>query len=150
MKVKKNSKSVLTPSKESFIPIFIWPHYNSFSWYARCSHHQQPHHYIHTILYSKKIKIINLTYMISILNSIFTVVFYAMRWIKLDPTCTCFAKKINQLNLLYIYMFLYLQPDKSYESHELMCHIIVCNHSLGQNDTLKFIYYSMILFLIYL
>jgi hypothetical protein len=50
---------------------------------------------------------INLT--LSILNSIFTVVFYATRWIKQDLSCICFEEFLNQLDLLYIYIYLYLQ-----------------------------------------
>jgi hypothetical protein len=57
--------------------------------------------------------------MISILNSIFTVVFYGMKWTKLNIACICFEKFINQLNLLYICIYLYLQQNKSYETHEL-------------------------------
>jgi hypothetical protein len=41
--------------------------------------------------------------MISILNPIFTIVFYPTRWIKLDHTCICFKEFLNQLNLLYKY-----------------------------------------------
>jgi hypothetical protein len=41
--------------------------------------------------------------MISILNSVFTIVFYPTRWTKLDPTCICFEEFLNQLNLLYKY-----------------------------------------------
>jgi hypothetical protein len=41
----------------------------------------------------KNFKIINITYMISILNFIFMVVFHAMRWIKHDHICICFEKK---------------------------------------------------------
>jgi hypothetical protein len=40
--------------------------------------------------------------MISILDYVFTVVFYMMRWIKLDIICICFEEFMNQLNLLYI------------------------------------------------
>jgi hypothetical protein len=47
---------------------------------------------------------INLTHMISILNSVFTVMFYVARWSKLDLTCICFKEFLNQLNLLYIYI----------------------------------------------
>jgi hypothetical protein len=32
-------------------------------------------------------------------------------------TCICFEECLNQLNLLYIYICLYLQHDKSYESN---------------------------------
>jgi hypothetical protein len=46
---------------------------------------------------------INLTYRISILNSIFTVVFYVTRWTKQDHTYIYFEEFLNQLNLLYIY-----------------------------------------------
>jgi hypothetical protein len=38
---------------------------------------------------------IYLTHMISIENSIFTIVFYVMRQIKLDLTCMCFSKNLN-------------------------------------------------------
>jgi hypothetical protein len=62
---------------------------------------------------------INLTYMISILNFIFIIVFYVTRWIKLDLVCICFEEFINQLYLLYIYICLYLQQDKNYGMHEL-------------------------------
>jgi hypothetical protein len=46
---------------------------------------------------------INLTYMISILNFIFIVMFYAVRWSKFYPNCIYFKEILNQLNLLYIY-----------------------------------------------
>jgi hypothetical protein len=68
--------------------------------------------------------------MISILNFIFSVVFYAMRT-KLDSTYIYFEEFLNQLNLFYIYICLYLQQDKSYEPCELMSHIMDCDHSLG-------------------
>jgi hypothetical protein len=38
---------------------------------------------------------INLTHMISILNSIFIIVFYVMRLTKQDPTCMIFLKKFK-------------------------------------------------------
>jgi hypothetical protein len=62
---------------------------------------------------------INHTHIIFILNSVFIVTFYAMRWIKLDLTCICFEECTKQLNLFYICICLYLQQDKSYETHEL-------------------------------
>jgi hypothetical protein len=40
---------------------------------------------------------INLTHTISILNSVFTVVFYATRWTKLDTDCIYFEEFVNQL-----------------------------------------------------
>jgi hypothetical protein len=40
--------------------------------------------------------------MIFILNFVFTVVFYLMRWTKLDYTYICFDF-LNQINLLYKY-----------------------------------------------
>jgi hypothetical protein len=64
---------------------------------------------------------INLTHMISILISVFTVVVYATRWTKLDIFCICFEEFIDQLNLLYICIYLYLQQNKSYMMHELNC-----------------------------
>jgi hypothetical protein len=52
---------------------------------------------------------INITYMISILNFIFAIVFYAMRWTKHDHIYICLEEILNQLNLLYIFICLYLQ-----------------------------------------
>jgi hypothetical protein len=40
--------------------------------------------------------------------------------------------------------------DQELWVHKLMCRIMGYDHSLGQKDILKFIYYFMILFLIYL
>jgi hypothetical protein len=57
---------------------------------------------------------INITHMIYILNSVFTVVFYATRCTKLDITCIRFEEFVNQLNLLYIFICLYLT--------RVMCH----------------------------
>jgi hypothetical protein len=51
---------------------------------------------------------INLAQMISILNFVFTIVFYVMRRTKKDFACTYFEEFLNQLNLLYIYIYLYL------------------------------------------
>jgi hypothetical protein len=53
---------------------------------------------------------INLIHMISILNLIFTIVFYSF---------ICFEEFINQLNLLYSCIYLYLQKEKSCGTHEL-------------------------------
>jgi hypothetical protein len=110
------------------------------------------HHYINYIVFHNKmtLKMINITHMTSILNSVFTIVFYTMRWIKSNLTCICFKEFLNQLNLFYIYICLYLQPDKSYEPRELMGRIMGYDHSLCRNDIVKFIYFSMIIFLIYL
>jgi hypothetical protein len=41
--------------------------------------------------------------MVPILNFIFNIVLYAMRWIKLDHTFIYFEEFLNQLNLLYKY-----------------------------------------------
>jgi hypothetical protein len=54
-------------------------------------------------------------YLQYILNSVFTVVFYTMRWIKQDLGCIYFKEFLNQLNLLYTCICLYLQQIKSYE-----------------------------------
>jgi hypothetical protein len=56
----------------------------------------------------KNFKMINITYMISILNSVFTGVFYVTRWTKYDHICIYFKEILNQLNLFYIYICLYL------------------------------------------
>jgi hypothetical protein len=53
-------------------------------------------------------------YLQYILNSIFTIVFYMMRWTKQDLTYIYFKEFLNQLNLLYICICLYLQQTKSY------------------------------------
>jgi hypothetical protein len=73
---------------------------------------------------------INLTHMISILNSVFTIIFYMTRWTKLDLTCICFKELLNQLNLFYIFISLYLQQNKNYESHELINRLMDRDHSL--------------------
>jgi hypothetical protein len=73
---------------------------------------------------------INLTHMISILNSVFTIIFYMTRWTKLDLTCICFKELLNQLNLFYIFISLYLQQNKNYESRELINRLMDCDHSL--------------------
>jgi hypothetical protein len=48
-------------------------------------------YHITTIKY-KKIKIINLIYIISILNFVFAIVFYVMRWTKQNLICIYFKK----------------------------------------------------------
>jgi hypothetical protein len=52
--------------------------------------------------------------MISILNSVFNIVFYIIRWTKQYLTYIYFEDFLNQLNLFYIYIYLYLQHIKSY------------------------------------
>jgi hypothetical protein len=59
--------------------------------------HPLPHH----LAWYKNFKIIYLTHMIFILNYVFTILFYAMRWTKLYHTCICFEQFLNQLILLY-------------------------------------------------
>jgi hypothetical protein len=49
----------------------------------------------------KNFKIINLIYMILILNSVFIIVFYTTTWKKQDLIFICFEKFLNQFNLLY-------------------------------------------------
>jgi hypothetical protein len=50
---------------------------------------------------------INLTHMISILNYVFTIIFYVVRWPKLNTTYICFEEFLNQLKFtLYLYMFI--------------------------------------------
>jgi hypothetical protein len=43
-------------------------------------------------------------------------------------------------------MFIFV-TDQELWTHELMDHIMNCDHSLAQKDILKFIYYFMIIFL---
>jgi hypothetical protein len=45
---------------------------------------------------------INLTHVVSILNFIFAIVVYKVRWTKLDPTCICFKSFKSKLDLTYI------------------------------------------------
>jgi hypothetical protein len=54
-------------------------------------------------------KMINLIHMISILNSVFAIAFYMTSLTKQDLICICFEEFLNQLNLLYILICLYLQ-----------------------------------------
>jgi hypothetical protein len=62
-----------------------------------------------TIIKYKNFKMTNLIYMISILNSIFTIVLYETRWIKQDLIYICLKKFLNQFYFLYIWKCLYLQ-----------------------------------------
>jgi hypothetical protein len=41
---------------------------------------------------------------------------YTYRIYRVRLACICFEEFINQLNLLYIYICLYLHKDKSYET----------------------------------
>jgi hypothetical protein len=43
----------------------------------------------------KNFKMTNLIYMIFILNSIFTIMLYEMRWIKQDLICICLKEFLN-------------------------------------------------------
>jgi hypothetical protein len=69
--------------------------------------------------------------MIYILNSVFTIVLYEMNKTR-SHLYICFKKFLNQLNLLCIFICLYLQ-------RELMSRIISRDHSLDRKDILKFI-----------
>jgi hypothetical protein len=51
---------------------------------------------------------INLTYMISILNSIFTVMFYAMRRSKLDLTYICLIQRIFKSTKFILNLYIYI------------------------------------------
>jgi hypothetical protein len=51
--------------------------------------------------------------------------------------------------LTFSHMLIFVTNQKL-EICELMCRIMSYNHSLGLNDILKFVYYFMIIFLIYL
>jgi hypothetical protein len=74
-------------------------------------------------------------------------------WTKQDPNCIYFKEFLNQLNLLYIYnrsrvMNTWaITTDQKLWIRELMSRIRGCDHSLCQNDILKFVYCFMILFL---
>jgi hypothetical protein len=50
-------------------------------------------------------------YLHYILNSVFTVVLYVMRWTKQDLTCIYFKEFLNQFNLLYIFAYVYTCND---------------------------------------
>jgi hypothetical protein len=56
----------------------------------------------------KNFKMTSLIHMISILNYVFTIVFYTMRWTKQDLICIYFKEFLNQIYLLYIWICLYL------------------------------------------
>jgi hypothetical protein len=60
-----------------------------------------------------------------------------------------YLKKLNQLNLIYFYIFTFV-TDQELCVCELMSHIMGYEHSLSQKDILKPVYYFIILFLIYL
>jgi hypothetical protein len=47
---------------------------------------------------------------------------------------------------IYLDIFIFA-TDQELEACEVMEHIMCYNHSLGRKDTLKFIYYFMIMFL---
>jgi hypothetical protein len=88
-----------TPENLSCVILYTYiyvTHYNPFSWYLRSplAYHplivKSPLHVSHNIPYYTDFKMINITHMISILNSVFTVVHYATRWTKLDITYICF------------------------------------------------------------
>jgi hypothetical protein len=73
-----------------------------------------------------------------------------MRLIKPDISYIYFEDFLNQLNLIYfLHMFIFVTYQELW-IHELMGRIIGYDHSLGRKDLLKFVYYFMILFLIYL
>jgi hypothetical protein len=67
------------------------------------------HVILHTLLFAgaENIDMINITLMISIFNSIFTIVLYTTRWTKLDLTCICFEEFLNQHNCsIFAYVYI--------------------------------------------
>jgi hypothetical protein len=56
--------------------------------------------------------VINLSHIISSLNFVFTIVFYAMRWIKQDHTCIYFKRFLNKNHLSQIFNL--QQPKNPY------------------------------------
>jgi hypothetical protein len=82
-----------------------------------------------------------------ILNSVFSVMFYMMKWTKQEPTCINFKVFLDQFNLLYIWICLYFVIDEELWTHKLMDRIMSCNHSLDRKEILKFVYYFMNIFL---
>jgi hypothetical protein len=77
-------------------------------------------------------------------------VFYVTRLRKQDINYIYFKEILNQLNLIYfVYMFIFV-TDQELWVCKLMSRIISYDHSFGRKDLLKFVYYYMILFLIYL
>jgi hypothetical protein len=84
----------------------------------------------------KNLKIINITYMIFIWNSVFTLVFYVTRWTKQDRICICFEEILNQLNLIYICICLYLQSFLNF-----VFTIVFCVTRLTKQD-LSYIYFE--------
>jgi hypothetical protein len=75
-------------------------------------------------------------------------VFYATRLTKY-LSYIYFEEFINQLVLIYVCMFIFVR-DQELWICELMSRIMSYDHSLIQNDIIKFIYYLIIIFLIYL
>jgi hypothetical protein len=86
---------------------------------------------------------INLTHIVFILNFVFTIMIYTMRWTKLDPTYICFN---------FLHMFWFFKINLIYfifvTEQEQMSRIMGHEQSLGPNDILKFIYCYMIWFFI--
>jgi hypothetical protein len=68
---------------------------NQFSQHVSYPPQLSSHRHITTNEY-KKIKMINLSHMISILNFVFTILFYVMRWTKQYLTCIYFTEFLNQ------------------------------------------------------
>jgi hypothetical protein len=56
----------------------------------------------------KNFKMINLIHIVSILNFVFTIVFYTTGWTKQDLICICFKKiKINLIYSIFEYVYIY-------------------------------------------
>jgi hypothetical protein len=54
---------------------------------------------------------------------------------------------LDELNLLYIWIYLYFIIDQELWISKLMNLIMDCDHSLDRKKVIKFVYYLMILFL---
>jgi hypothetical protein len=94
----------------------------------------------------KNFKMINLIHMISILNSIFTIVFYATSLTKQDLICIWFEEFLNQLNLLYIWICLYWQQIDIYGNASHWVTLWAVATVWVKRIYLNLIYWFMILF----
>jgi hypothetical protein len=54
---------------------------------------------------------------------------------------------LDELNLLYIWIYLYFVTDQELWTSKLMDSIMGCDHSLSWKEVIKFVYCLMILFL---
>jgi hypothetical protein len=64
--------------------------------------------------------------MIFILNSVFTIVLYVMRWTKQDLIYICFEEFLNQLNLFYSWICLIFLCFEDFLNQLNLFYIWIC------------------------